>query len=150
MSLSVITICNAVPHHFLGDNYTWANYPLVESATNNPRHTKFLYLHFSVQMFLQTVCNSYSMMIFNQIHWNILNLVFYLQIYLYLLIADLQVSCKLYSLASNAVNIRSIFIVCCGSRVPKPLLGWISINCTEKITWNILLFIKFEFIHYII
>lgn len=49
-----------------------------------------------------------------------------------LLIPDLQLSWKLYSLALVALKIRSISRVSCGSRVPKPSLGWTSINCSVR------------------
>jgi len=46
-----------------------------------------------------------------------------------LFIPDLQLSWNWYSLAVLALKIRSISRVSCGSREPKPSLGWTSINC---------------------
>lgn len=51
----------------------------------------------------------------------------------YLLIFDLQVSWKLYSQAFEALKIIAISSVWSGSSVPKPLLGWTSINYTREI-----------------
>lgn len=69
------------------------------------------------------------------IYWSypgIWHLIYIQRLKINLLIPDLQLSWKLYSLALVALKIRSISRVSCGSRVPKPSLGWTSINCSMR------------------